>query len=276
MLQLATELPRRRWLGWKLLRRIVKLPLWGTMKANAGQTGFPLRATPCRPLPREWTHSSRSTRAGKDSTLGLCASCPGRHCRRPGSGLLDRRSADDLPAVAERRGDGRGRTDDVVGAADASPRWQESWRPGTGVALLGPEAGHEVAWICLLWTRQAGSPGGARVGTIRARAGRGRSAQSGKQGGSDAAVSRKAAADSESCGDFMEIDLLRGGETLPRSVSRTVRGRLFHLRRRTTGRRNEEAIRCRCGAVAVVGLPIGPPRPDSPLDSADAFRSPPT
>ena len=54
-----------------------------TMKANAGQTGFLLRATPCRPPSPEWTRSSRSTRAGRASTLGLCASWPSRHCRRP-------------------------------------------------------------------------------------------------------------------------------------------------------------------------------------------------
>ena len=75
---------------------------------------------------------------------------------------------------------------------------------------------------------------------------------------------------------FMEIDLLRGGENPSRDLFPELSAAAYFIfvARKTGLGRNEEGhpLSLR-DPLPVVGLPIGPPRPDLSLDLADAFRS---
>jgi hypothetical protein len=75
---------------------------------------------------------------------------------------------------------------------------------------------------------------------------------------------------------FMEIDLLRAGDNPSRAVFPELpRTPYFIFVARKTGLgRNEEGYPLRLqDPLPTIGLPLGPPRPDLPLDLAAAFRS---
>ena len=74
----------------------------------------------------------------------------------------------------------------------------------------------------------------------------------------------------------MEIDLLRGGENPARDLFPELSAAAYFIfvARKTGLGRNEEGHPLSLREpLPVIGLPIGPPRPDLPLDLADAFRS---
>ena len=74
---------------------------------------------------------------------------------------------------------------------------------------------------------------------------------------------------------FLEIDLLRDGDNPSRRLFPELPPTpyFFFVARKTGLGRNEEDIRCATDHLPVIGLPLGPPRPDLPLDLADAFRA---
>ncbi len=75
---------------------------------------------------------------------------------------------------------------------------------------------------------------------------------------------------------FMEIDFLRAGENPSRDMFPELpRTPYFIFVARKTGMgRNEEGYPLRLqDPLPVMGLPLGPGRPDLPLDLAAAFRS---
>ena len=75
---------------------------------------------------------------------------------------------------------------------------------------------------------------------------------------------------------FMEIDLLRGGENPSRQLFPELSPTAYFIfvARKTPLGRNEEGYPLRLqDPLPTIGLPLGPPRPDLPLDLASAFRS---
>ena len=75
---------------------------------------------------------------------------------------------------------------------------------------------------------------------------------------------------------FMEIDLLRGGDNPSRQLFPELPATPYFIfvARKTGVGRNEEGYPLRLqDPLPVIGLPLGPPRPDLPLDLADAFRA---
>lgn len=75
---------------------------------------------------------------------------------------------------------------------------------------------------------------------------------------------------------FMELDFLRAGENRSRDLFPELpRTPCFIFVARKTGLgRNEEGFPLRLDeALPTIGLPLGPPRPDLPLDLASAFRA---
>jgi hypothetical protein len=80
----------------------------------------------------------------------------------------------------------------------------------------------------------------------------------------------------ESRAHFMEIDLLREGENPARGLFPELPASAYFvfIARKTDFGRNEEGypIELR-DPLPTIGLPLGPPRPDLPLDLAAAFRS---
>jgi hypothetical protein len=75
---------------------------------------------------------------------------------------------------------------------------------------------------------------------------------------------------------FMEIDLLRDGENPSRDLFPELPPAPYFIfvARKTGMGRNEEGYPLRLqDPLPVVGLPLGPGRPDLPLDLAAAFRS---
>ena len=75
---------------------------------------------------------------------------------------------------------------------------------------------------------------------------------------------------------FMEIDLLRDGENPSRDLFPELQPAPYFIfvARKTGMGRNEEGYPLRLqDPLPVVGLPLGPGRPDLPLDLAAAFRS---
>jgi hypothetical protein len=80
----------------------------------------------------------------------------------------------------------------------------------------------------------------------------------------------------ESKAHFMEIDLLRAGENPSRGLFPELPAAPYFIlvARKTTLGRNEEGYPIRLQeTLPVLGLPIGPPRPDLPLDLPAALRS---
>jgi hypothetical protein len=75
---------------------------------------------------------------------------------------------------------------------------------------------------------------------------------------------------------FMEIDLLRGGDNPSRALFPELPAAPYFIfvARKTRMGRNEEGYPLRLqDPLPVVNLPLGPPRPDLPLDLAAAFRA---
>jgi hypothetical protein len=75
---------------------------------------------------------------------------------------------------------------------------------------------------------------------------------------------------------FMEIDLLRGGDNPSRQLFPELPPTPYFIfvARKTSIGRNEEGYPLRLqDSLPVMGLPLGPPRPDLPLDLASAFRA---
>jgi hypothetical protein len=75
---------------------------------------------------------------------------------------------------------------------------------------------------------------------------------------------------------FMEIDFLRGGDNLSRRLFPELPPTPYFIfvARKTGLGRNEEGYPLRLpDPLPVIGLPLGPPRPDLPLDLAAAFRA---
>src|SRR5439155_5690171 len=75
---------------------------------------------------------------------------------------------------------------------------------------------------------------------------------------------------------FMEIDFLRGGDNPSRQLFPELPATPYFIlvARKTALGRNEEGYPLRLqDPLPVVALPIGPPRPDLPLDLAAAFRA---
>ncbi len=75
---------------------------------------------------------------------------------------------------------------------------------------------------------------------------------------------------------YMEIDLLRDGDSPSRDVfpEFSDASYLIYVARKTGVGRNDEGYPLRLqDALPVIGLPLGPPRPDLPLDLAAAFRA---
>jgi hypothetical protein len=75
---------------------------------------------------------------------------------------------------------------------------------------------------------------------------------------------------------FMEIDLLRGGDNPSRRLfpELTPTPYFLFVARKTGCGRNEEGHPLRLqDPLPVIGLPLGPPRPDLPLDLGAAFRA---
>ncbi len=74
----------------------------------------------------------------------------------------------------------------------------------------------------------------------------------------------------------MEIDLLRGGDNPSRRLFPELAPTPYFIfvARKTGLGRNEEGYPLRLpDPLPVIGLPLGPPRPDLPLDLAAAFRA---
>jgi hypothetical protein len=75
---------------------------------------------------------------------------------------------------------------------------------------------------------------------------------------------------------FLEIDLLRGGDNPSRRLFPELQPTPYFLfvARKTGLGRNEEGFPQRLqDPLPVIGLPLGPPRPDLPLDLAAAFHA---
>jgi hypothetical protein len=75
---------------------------------------------------------------------------------------------------------------------------------------------------------------------------------------------------------FMEIDLLRDGDNPSRRLFPELPATPYFIfvARKTGLGRNEESYPLRLqDPLPVIGLPLGPPRPDLPLDLAAAFRA---
>ncbi len=75
---------------------------------------------------------------------------------------------------------------------------------------------------------------------------------------------------------FLEIDFLRGGDNPSRQLFPELPDTPYFIfvARKTALGRNEEGYPLRLqDPLPVIGLPLGPPRPDLPLDLAGAFRA---
>jgi len=75
---------------------------------------------------------------------------------------------------------------------------------------------------------------------------------------------------------FMEVDLLRQGDNPSRQLFPELPATPYFvfIARKTGLGRNEEGYPLRLqDSLPVIGLPVGPPRPDLPLDLAAAFQS---
>ena len=171
-----------------------------------------------------------------------------------------------------------GEPDEVVGAAYAGSSWQDPSRSGGGVALLEPKAVHEVVLDPetlervkqdYLVVRELGQF--QRVLAVVEVL-----SPANKKGSYVPRYREKRRRYLESRVHFMEIDLLRGGENPSRDLFPELpEAAYFILVARKTGLgRNEEGHPLSLREpLPVIGLPIGPPRPDLPLDLAAAFRS---
>jgi hypothetical protein len=174
-----------------------------------------------------------------------------------------------------------GRPDDLVGASfdrfDSSA-WQESQEFAGGVALLAPKAVHEVVLDYdtmervrqdYLVVRELGRF--QRVLAVVEVL-----SPANKEGTYMPRYREKRRRYLESRAHFMEIDLLRDGQNPARNLFPELPPSAYFVfvARKTDCGRNEEgypiALR---DPLPAIGLPLGPPRPDLPLDLAAAFRS---
>jgi hypothetical protein len=171
-----------------------------------------------------------------------------------------------------------GAADDVVGAAYVSPAWQDSTRSGGGVALLEPKAVHEVVLDPdtpdrvkqdYLVVRELGQF--QRVLAVVEVL-----SPANKEGTYVPRYREKRRRYLESRSHFMEIDFLRGGENPARDLFPELPEAayfIFVARKTALGRNDEGHPLSLRDPLPVIGLPLGPLRPDLPLDLADAFRS---
>jgi hypothetical protein len=171
-----------------------------------------------------------------------------------------------------------GRPDDLAGATFDNPKWQDWQGSGGGVALLEPKVVHEVVLDYetmervrqdYLVVRELGQF--QRVLAVVEVL-----SPANKEGSYVARYREKRRRYLDSRTHFMEIDLLRGGENPARDLFPELPESAYFLfvARKTDLGRNEEGypISLR-DPLPVVGLPLGSPRPDLPLDLAAAFRS---
>lgn len=171
-----------------------------------------------------------------------------------------------------------GEPDDVVGAAYTRPAWQESGHPGGGVAMLEPQAVHEVVLDpdtlervkqYHLVVRELGQF--QRVLAVVEVL-----TPANKEGSYVSRYREKRRRYLESRAHFMEIDLLRGGANPARDLFPELPAApyfIFVARKTGLGRNEEGHPLSLREPLPAIGLPLGPPRPDLPLDLAEAFRS---
>ena len=171
-----------------------------------------------------------------------------------------------------------GAPDDVVGAASVGASWRKSRRQRGGVALLEPKAVHEVVLDPetlervkqdYLVVRELGQF--QRVLAVVEVL-----SPANKEGTYMPRYGEKRRRYLESGAHFMEIDLLRGGENPARNLFSELPATayfIFVARKTALGRKEEGHPLSLRDPLPVIGLPLGPPRPDLPLDLAEAFRS---
>jgi hypothetical protein len=171
-----------------------------------------------------------------------------------------------------------GEPDHTMGVDTASPAWNEPPAQRGGVALAEPRAIHEVVLDFAklerikqdyLVVRELGqfprivavvevlSPG-HKVGSYAAR------------------YREKRMRFLTSRAHFVEIDLLRDGPNPSRQLFRELQAAPYFIfiARKTALGRNEEGYPLQLqDPLPVIGVPIGPPRPDLPLDLDAAFQS---
>jgi hypothetical protein len=171
-----------------------------------------------------------------------------------------------------------GEPDQSVGVDVASPAWnQPSPAPGA-VALAEPKAIHEVALDPAtlervkqdyLVVRELGQfPRVLAVVEVLSPAN--------KSGNYVARYREKRMKFLTSRAHFMEIDFLRAGANPSRQLFPELPGTPYFIlvARKTALGRNEEGFPLRLqDPLPVIGLPLGPPRPDLPLDLPSAFAA---
>ena len=171
-----------------------------------------------------------------------------------------------------------GRPDDLAGTSFDNSGWREPQSFGNSVALLEPKAVHEVVLDYetmervrqdYLVVRELGRF--QRVLAVVEVL-----SPANKEGNYMARYREKRRRYIESRAHFMEIDLLREGENPARGLFPELPASAYFvfIARKTDFGRNEESypIALR-DPLPTIGLPVGPPRPDLPLDLAAAFRS---
>jgi hypothetical protein len=171
-----------------------------------------------------------------------------------------------------------GEPDQTVGLDISSPGWSEPGTSLSAVALAEPRAVHEVILDAstlervkqdyLVVRELAHLPRVLAVVEVLS--------PSNKSGTYVARYCEKRLRFLTSQAHFMEIDLLRGGSNPSRQLFNELPATPYFIfvARKTAVGRNEEGYPLRLQEqLPVVGLPVGPPRPDLPLDLAGAFRA---
>jgi hypothetical protein len=171
-----------------------------------------------------------------------------------------------------------GEPDHIVGADASNPTWDKSSNGRGGVAMAEPQAIHEVVLDPktlervkqdYLVVRELGQfPRVLAVVEVLS--------PSNKRGDYVPRYREKRMRYLASPAHFMEIDFLRGGGNPSRDLFPELPATpyfIFVARKKGLGR-NEEGYPLRLqDPLPVIGLPLGPPRPDLPLDLAAAFQS---
>jgi hypothetical protein len=171
-----------------------------------------------------------------------------------------------------------GEPDQTVGVDVSSPAWNEPAAGSGGVAVAEPRAIHEVVLDPAtlervkqdyLVVRELGQfPRVLAVVEVLSPAN--------KSGSYVPRYREKRMRFLTSRAHFMEIDLLRGGDNPSRHLFPELPDMPYFIfvARKTALGRNEEGYPLQLqDPLPVVGLPLGPPRPDLPLDLGAAFRA---
>ncbi len=171
-----------------------------------------------------------------------------------------------------------GEPDHTVGEDSSSPAWSEPSKSHGGIAVAEPKAIHEVVLDPAtlervkqdyLVVRELGQfPRVLAVVELLSPAN--------KSGNYVPRYREKRMKFLASRAHFMEIDLLRGGDNPSRQLFPELPAAPYFIfiARKTAFGRNEEGYPLRLqDPLPVIGLPVGPSRPDLPLDLAAAFRS---